>query len=566
MVGLLSLVTTAVKSCLRKLQGGRLRPSRYFPGRLWWILRFIHAPLWIAAPLSGLTFSLGTISTLSTHGLLITGVNETTFDMRAWTTVIDNAVVRWSQNLPTTPKAPNIFYAPEGSQRVSETFYNDRINAIQDGEWIPFFVAPEADSLLNGTAWGLRVNISCRLVNPVKDLQLLRVRGLGHFTNTTTGSVGYKESVDIYGASSAILAASNSSFAQGPFRGKANYIYPGGLNGTDGQPVIDSKLEIVVWQYYNTSFGEDPSMKKMRNRDVVVASPLPESPANPDILAFGLSFQIQSSVGYAEISAGKRTYSNFRWFGSSPFKTNATYGIDSDCAYCFIRIGNCDDSKRFKCQEQEQKYQMTIQARARQYIIALEELILAALTCKKVAISTVPLTCFDAWYMANAATGGRLYTYGDYSEELQAPALSPERMRLAVLKLTGELAAAMMGPGVEPFKGDLSGVQTIRALKPGIISWKLILALLCLWTLAIGISTTFFLLRGCDAPLLDGYQLFKAGAEWGEEVRGATQDRFQFCEVLQGVPKRESWENTFKERPFGFIGETLRRREHRRSH
>ncbi|EWZ28125.1 hypothetical protein FOZG_18144 [Fusarium oxysporum Fo47] len=409
--GLLSVITTAVTLLWQRLKDDRIRPSRSFPGRLWWILLFIHAPLWIAAPLSGLTFSLGTISTLTANDFSVIGVNESTFDLRGWTTVMDVAVIRWSQNLQTTPKAPNIFYAPAGSQHVSQTFYNDRISTFQDGDSISFFAAPEADSLLNGTAWGLKGNISCRLVNPLKDLQLLTVRDLGDFSNTTSGPVGYKESFDIYGASSAILAASNSSSEQFRSKGEDGYSYPSSVKGTDGQPVHDSQLEIVMWQYYNTSDVEDPTMKKMRNRDVVVASPLPEPSANPDILAFGLSFQIQSSVGYAEISARQRTYSNFRWFGSSPVLRNETYGLDPDCPGCLSDEVHCDDLKQLQCQNQEQKNQQMMQTISARHIIMLENLILAALTCEKMGGSMVPQTCFNAWYMANVATGGKLYAH-----------------------------------------------------------------------------------------------------------------------------------------------------------
>lgn len=120
--------------------------------------------------------------------------------------------------------------------------------------------------------------------------------------------------------------------------------------------------------------------------------------------------------------------------------------------------------------------------------MVLENMMLAGLTCKEVTRASVPLACSSAWYAANLATGMKLYTYGEI-HAVQAPAIAPERMRLPLLKLVGELAIAAMGPGAETFEGNVSGVRIIESLKGGPISWKPILALLCFWTVAITIST-----------------------------------------------------------------------------
>lgn len=103
----------------------------------------------------------------------------------------------------------------------------------------------------------------------------------------------------------------------------------------------------------------------MRNQSIVAIEPLngqgTTSAANPDILAYGVSLDLQTSVGYATLSARHGTYSDFQLFGSSPVLRDQNYGIDPDCP-SFLSAGRtCDELRILECQNQEQYHQQLTQ-------------------------------------------------------------------------------------------------------------------------------------------------------------------------------------------------------------
>ncbi|KAH9207982.1 hypothetical protein DL95DRAFT_415186 [Leptodontidium sp. 2 PMI_412] len=255
-------------------------------------------------------------------------------------------------------------------------------------------------------------------------------------------------------------------------------------------------LPVALWCAYGQpllepdSAGTDPTLQEMRNQSIVAIEPLngrgTTSAANLDILAYGVSLDLQTSVGYATLSARHRTYSDFQLFGSSPVLRDQNYGAVSS-AIGSDRFGRC--------------------------LMVLENMMLAGLTCKEVTRASVPLACSSAWYAANLATGMKLYTYGE-THAVQAPAIAPERMRLPLLKLVGELAIAAMRPRAETFEGNFSS----------------------------------------------------SGVEWGSnEAKDVDEEDFQFCEKLREILHSNDFQNFHEDGKRGFVGVTLRRREHRRA-
>jgi hypothetical protein len=573
LTGWLNVARSATILFARKHNDSTGAKQRHHPGLLWWVLALINLPLWIAVPLSGPSFNLGRTLSLSGEEVLIDGVNSTTFDMRSSTLLWQSATSRWPLGMPTVPKQPNIYYAPHGTKNVSETFYNDTVETYQDEERITVFVGPDVNQRVDGKAWGLEVSVSCKIVNPYKDLALVDVKALGSYEKTGAAAVGYLTGGPIYGCSNAVLAVSNSTYEQ-----TAAYPYLS-TNVTEGQPVFhQGLLEIVVWQYYNESLNVDPTMQEMRKDLAVVAEPLPGSFGplpNPDILAYGLSLSINSSVGSALLSAEQRTYSDFRWEPSSPLLTNPSYGIVSDPNYNASACSSdgstftkyCNKTAALEQQNQQQIALMSLLIIAGFIedgggVMVLENLILASLTCLKPSSSVLRIPCLDSWNVANLATGGKPYATGN-PPIVQSPAISPQRMRRAILKLVGEMALAMMGPGPEPFVGQLTGVKPTYDLVPGVISWKIELALLILWALLITISVGFFIIkRGSIAPL-EGYQMFKFGAEWSDEMRDCAHGDFRHCQELATMPGAEELAKGSKDGRYGFMGATLRRRRER---
>ena len=82
---------------------------------------------------------------------------------------------------------------------------------------------------------------------------------------------------------------------------------------------------------------------------------------------------------------------------------------------------------------------------------------------------------------------------------------------------------------------------------------------------AITISTIISLVKQSHTPLLDGYQFFRFGVEWGNEAKEVDEEDFQFCEKLREIPHSNDFQNFHEDGKRGFVGVTLRRREHRRA-
>jgi hypothetical protein len=118
--------------------------------------------------------------------------------------------------------------------------------------------------------------------------------------------------------------------------------------------------------------------------------------------------------------------------------------------------------------------------------------------------------------------------------------LTPEDLQLAMYKLLGESIIAMMGEGgVEAWYRDLKSLAPAKYLVAGAVSWIIVLVLLSLWALAMSIATLWMILLAGPrwAPSLGGFEMFKFGAQYAEEVNDFENVDFQGCgSTLQRVP------------------------------
>ncbi|KPI37107.1 uncharacterized protein AB675_3703 [Cyphellophora attinorum] len=118
------------------------------------------------------------------------------------------------------------------------------------------------------------------------------------------------------------------------------------------------------------------------------------------------------------------------------------------------------------------------------------------------------------------------------------PALAPENVVYSLYRLLGQTVIVPMGArSQEPWEGDLYVLETVRWLRPGPVSWKIVLALLTIWTtITVSLSIwTLFTKRW--APTLGGFELFRLGAEYTNEVHRFQDRRFEGCTMaLRDIP------------------------------
>ncbi|KAK2595695.1 hypothetical protein N8I77_013720 [Diaporthe amygdali] len=558
------------------------------PSGLWFYLASCSLIFFVTVPLAGLSMEPVLSAKLSDRQIGIIGPNQSTFDTQQSVSVAQMADGRWRQGTATTPQGETILYAPEGTRNASSAFLEDEARSIYDLHHkdnsqprpnITFFSGPAVGERVHGDAWGLLVNVSCVPVNPYTGLQLLNITSVNNWTALTNSGSSKNGTIfnssdweELYqqGAvgSSYTLYTDSSSWHTTPGFG-VNYSYvmtsdrdiTNALSDYSNQSTdsrvprpeipIQGSVEMVLWQSINTAQGfsadQDQEWLKMKDNAVVVAS--------GDYLGYGLQCSVYSTVGTASLSAITNTFSDFR-------PQQAAYGNTF----------------------------LTWDSRENLGIYAIQTLVYAAFTSAGInwqgrprpshlcTTHTIFSTC-NGWFGANIATKGRPihvprsgYRGTQNNTEssgfiIQYPAISPERMALAMHKLFGEVAIALMagGPGnwTDP---ALKGLDPITDIVPGVLPYQLVIILLALWTLLTILPqflapSSFFGRRW--ASVLDGFAMFRFGAEWRgvvHELRGgdlASQDTTSLCHVpgmVGDLEPRRAREAGRTSRAPGFVG------------
>ncbi len=121
--------------------------------------------------------------------------------------------------------------------------------------------------------------------------------------------------------------------------------------------------------------------------------------------------------------------------------------------------------------------------------------------------------------------------------DFRYPALRPEDVQLALHKLLGEtLIVSMDRSGHSPWQGSLRALDDVVYLKRGVVPFWLILALLGLWAMLHIGMTLAALRRKRWAATLGGFEFFRFGAAYREEVSTLEHSRFEQCLSLADIP------------------------------
>ncbi|KAL8947360.1 MAG: hypothetical protein Q9222_006351 [Ikaeria aurantiellina] len=508
------------------------------PALLWWYLSFSSFVFFVAVPLAGLSMEPKNALRTGDRKIVVQGPNQTTFDISSSNALAERASSRWRQGNPTTPQGDTILYAPQGTENVTNHYLNDAAQAVYDAdvtngskseESLSFFSGPQVSERARGRGWGLLTNLTCSVAHPYHDLKLLNVTGIANWSApmAVTSSRYYDPAIRAHNIQT---AQSDAGLRPGLFYDGANsfgvdYKYlissdrdiEGGSDYTSSSRLpLNGSLELVLWQGYRTPFQADATFRNMSLHPSVVSSTWPYD--NSSYLGFGLRCSINSTVGFADLSASTRVYSNFVPDAAVTFGKSVNLTTTGSSSAIPSYPG----------------------------VLAIQSIVYSAFTSAILGYYA-PLVCSpgisptcNAWYGANIATQGAPQfisdTNGSKGKHLQYPTLSPERMRLAMYKLFGEAAISMMASGPEIFKGNLSGLDPANDLVPGVVPWQIVLALLGLWTIITVLPSCWTLLERRWAAILDGFEMFRLGAEWRGAVLRLEGREFIECDALRDVP------------------------------
>ncbi|KAJ9602389.1 hypothetical protein H2200_013244 [Cladophialophora chaetospira] len=508
------------------------------PGRLWWYLSLSSFVLYAAVPLAGL--SMDPVRALKHSNRLptILGANYSTFDARTNAQVADLASGRWRTGFPTTPEAPTIFYAPKGTANVSTTFFEDSIQALFESDrsshyvsnrTITFFSGPRIAERVHGTAWGLSTAVSCSAVNIYHGLDLIKVdnhstwkapglnsrdfhpSGIGVGTSSynyygTSPAVFFNDTV--YGVSFQYIIASDRNLAPG----LGEYLAE---NEDLVQLPMNGSFELAIWQKSGTPVQTHAVESMAQNALVVISE---------DHLGYGVRCTVSSDIGFASLDAGTRTYSKFHCRRAS--RTGSLTALALSVQRIFEYPG----------------------------ISAIQTIVLAALsgitpgymgapTCLPTEAGLRADTTCSLLYGANLATGGipsMVPLPNDPNPNgtiLQQPLIPPERMTLAMYKIFGEAAAAMLAVGPSNWtSSDLKGLDTVNDLAIGVVPWQVVVTLLLIWAVITVLPQLWVFSEKRWSSTLEAFEMFRFGAEYREVVQQFEGNDFRENQILRQVP------------------------------
>ncbi|KAL8898845.1 MAG: hypothetical protein Q9207_006499 [Kuettlingeria erythrocarpa] len=482
------------------------------PGLLWWYLAANGLLLYVTLPLSGLTMNPSDALRLSSRKVSILGVNETTFDVRTNAAVSQLARDNWRTGRSTTPPAPTIFYAPRGVENVSSTYFEDFIQDVyqQDSSAqgptfrnITIFAGPPVAERAYGKAWGFLSTVECSPTGLSRGLELINASAYSQrpdytdlelmFNGAGLSPVFYFPG-EGYGVNFSYVVASDRGI-DGVGNGEYN-------NATQNSLPIKGSFEMVLWQSISKSYQPDDGFTKMLNHPLVARSD------NGSTLGFGVRCTVESNVGTASLDAAKRTYSGFEQIPA---------------------VGNIN-------------FQVPIFSYPG--VFAIQSIVFQALSTVQLGYQDPPsckpggdTTC-NAFYGANLATGGvpRMVQMAVTDLALQVPTITPERLTLAMYKLFGEAAAAMMAIGPGNWTGDLKGLDPASDVVPYLIPSKLVLALLCLWTVLTVVPQLYVFREQRWSSRLTAAEMFRFGAEIQESARHLRSGDLRENDVLRKMP------------------------------
>ncbi|KAK2810506.1 hypothetical protein FQN50_002995 [Emmonsiellopsis sp. PD_5] len=159
---------------LSQLYSSRKSPAT---GRLWYTLAFLSLMPSLALPLSGLCMEVRDGYVRLKSRPMVIGHNFTTFNQRSYSQTWQRGVPMWKAG--TRPSLPGIgvLYTPPYIQRNDFDGLRNLPNVLPLHNRTPdLFLVPQAEAPLSGNAWGLLIGYRCSIVRSVSEFKILSKR------------------------------------------------------------------------------------------------------------------------------------------------------------------------------------------------------------------------------------------------------------------------------------------------------------------------------------------------------------------------------------------------------
>lgn len=245
----------------------RSRGKKRLVGRLWTLLAVLSLAVYIALPLSGLAMELSDGYVKSTGHPKVLGRTWHNFNDR----IIGDAALRantsWHGGAPMTLPALGIIYTSPDTNRADFEGLRSFPNTMpQTDGLMDMFLAPQAENLVEGRVWGIRLGYKCDIVTSVSNFTLLNQRRSIE-PSDSIGNPFYAQlnQTRITFWNSGVKRAPPNTWAYGEMAETLNSgdLSPGNASAFDegGLEAANNVLEIALWQlrreiFYLSDVGE----------------------------------------------------------------------------------------------------------------------------------------------------------------------------------------------------------------------------------------------------------------------------------------------------------------------
>jgi hypothetical protein len=556
--------------------GGQLK----LPAALWFILALPSIFVFTAYPLSGLTMEMtqGYLQgKIIGGGPTVTGFSYANFNERNMDDAIGGARITWKNALDARIPGHGALYTPKEYDRSRNPHLRKLPTLLPKDDGVNrIFLSAQAENPIEGESWGLLLQYNCSIIDRAEDLRVLNTRNasayrLGSFGETSYQTKDSSIQITVKNQTNGVNWVQNmfgvmelgselwpnKTGLQRLRTQDPNYIFTKNTgcyfneaeNATGDYPGIEQEqvFEVLLWQQLDKSsylgdIGQAPQYNfsidhnitslygaySLRDRSVIQGLDLPtentttQSPLQP-MSAIGVRCKASSSVGTADIDGVSSSYSNF-------IRTDTL--INNQTQRC---------AGRFSAQ-----LPYSIMPKAG------EEWLSTLFT------STAAPPPFYAPYTTDDtdvdAAAGFL---------LQLNYLQPEQLRQSMLRAYAAHAVQLMYNGGQGFtSGDGSHIgfqnPNVTEFVPGtvitrgVMPVEIPIVLFIAWALVASVLGIMYGFRRRWSATLDGYTMFRLGADLPGDVKRRFADYSNTLEVdechgLNGVPglvgdsKPEMW-------------------------
>jgi hypothetical protein len=561
-----------LRSISRRL-ARRMRPTSHYypaplPGTLWIVLGLIHASLFVAIPLSGLSLEVVDGFTYGTRPARLYGPNETNFNSRLWVALPQTIRREWESGRQTSPSHGGLLWAPHGTRNASATYYDDQaIGASRNpnDNVIRIFAGPAVREPIWGEAWGMSANISCT-PTPLDQLQMVRSDGQRFSVNACSTEKGCDfQWLDARTATrmtdldepcldvpvwlnesrfdavtsglqvhSLMAAADGWSTAcrvtdYGCHKNVSNHdnrTFDHIVKGTPAQDVTNSMFEVLLWQGGKTapeySTTEDEIFQEYMSHPSPLVTvhngtiPMPlhgNSSYVGTYIGLSVHCDIKSAVGTATLDPDQRTFSNFRRGKAGPGNSHFWFPVGV----------------------------APVQIQAMSAISGNQHYSNLNGTLAPREMLDESLSLSDSTLLGmHRAIGSVVSWRKDGFPYPLYPTLTSENLTLAIYKLLGESVIGLMGEGgTDPWVSpSIKVLSPSKYIRPGAVPWQLVLVLLAIWAVSTSCGAFFAIIYGGPrwAPILSGFEMFKFGAQFRAEVQQFDTVDYDRCRSLMTIP------------------------------